>query len=69
MTHNSAPFITYYLMAHVVAMVGYGAIAYFDWSAQYVMDIAFYIVPGFLLFTVLIWIVGFQPAKPRNMFF
>jgi len=69
MTHNSAPFINYYLLAHVVAMLVYLAIALLDLTAQTLDDIALYVVPGFLLFSILIWIVGFKPAKPKNMFF
>lgn len=69
MTHNSAPFINYYLMLHVMAMLAYVAIAFLGLSQQVIMDIAIYVVPGFLLFTLLIWVVGFEPAKPRNMYF
>lgn len=69
MTHNTAPFINNYLLAHVLAMLAYVVIALFDLSAQSVDSIALYVLPGFLLFTILIWIVGFEPAKPKNMFF
>jgi hypothetical protein len=68
-THNSAPFINNYLMLHVAAMLGYVAIAFLGLSQQLIMDIAVYVVPGFLLFTLLIWAVGVEPTKPRNMFF
>ena len=68
-THNSAPFINNYLMLHVAAILGYVAIAFLGLSQQHIMDIAVYVVPGFLLFTLLIWAVGFEPTKPRNMFF
>jgi len=27
------------------------------------------VLPGFALFTVLIWMVGFEPAKPKPMYF
>ena len=69
MTHNSAPFINYYLLAHVLAMLVFAAIALLEVSAQQVNSILLYVLPGFLLFTLLIWIVGFEPAKPKNMFF
>lgn len=69
MTHNSAPFINYYLLAHVLAMLVYLGIGFADLSAQRISEISVYVVPGFLLFTILIWIVGFKPAKPKNMFF
>jgi hypothetical protein len=69
MSNNTAPFINYYLMAHVIAMLGYVGIAFTGLSAQSLIDVATYIVPGFFLFTVLIWVVGFEPAKPKNMFF
>ena len=67
--HNSAPFINYYLMAHIVAMLIYGAVAIMGWSEQSVIAIATYIAPGFFIYTVLIWLVGFEPAKPKTMFF
>lgn len=69
MTHNSAPFINYYLLVHVLGMLIYVAIASLELTEQSLDNIAVYIVPGFLLFTTLIWIVGFKPAKPKNMFF
>jgi hypothetical protein len=28
-----------------------------------------YVLPGFALFTLLIGLVGFEPAKPKNKFF
>jgi len=30
------------------------------------MDIAVYVLPGFALSTVLIWLVGFEPVKPKK---
>ncbi|MDP6653989.1 MAG: DUF4105 domain-containing protein [Gammaproteobacteria bacterium] len=69
MTHNSAPFINYYLLAHLIAMLAYASIAIFGLSQQSISELALYVVPGFALFTVFVWVVGFQPAKSRNMFF
>lgn len=69
MTNNSAPFINYYLLAHVFSMLIYVAVWLLELSSQTLDSIVMNVVPGFLLFTVLIWIVGFQPAKPKNMFF
>jgi len=69
MTHNSKPFINYYLLAHGVGMLIYAVMAGFDLSQQEINNIAVYILPGFFLYTVLIGLVGFEPAKPRNMFF
>lgn len=68
-TNNSAPFINNYLLAHVVGMLIYAAVALLGFSNQELDRILMYVVPGFFLFTVLIWVVGFQPAKPKNMFF
>lgn len=67
--HNTAPFINYYLLAHLLAMVVYVGIALAGMAPQAIDRLALYVVPGFFLFTVLIWVVGFQPAKPKNMFF
>lgn len=69
MTHNSKPFINYYLLAHGVGMVIYAALALMNLTTQMITDIATYVLPGFFLYTVLIAMVGFEPAKPRNMFF
>ena len=69
MTHNSAPFINYYLFAHLVAMLVFAVVAFAGLSPQTIREVAIYIVPGFFLYTVLVWLVGFQPARPRNMFF
>lgn len=69
MTHNSTPFINYYLLAHVIGMITYAGITFLQVSAQFTSDIALYVVPGFFLFTILIWLVGFEPAKPRVVFY
>lgn len=69
MTNNSGPFINYYILAHVLAMVAYVAIWFMGWSPQEIDALVRYVVPGFFLFTILIWIVGFEPAKPKTMFF
>ncbi len=67
--HNSSPFINYYLLCHIIAIGLYGLAAMLDWSTQSIMTIASNIAPGFLLYTILIWLVGFEPAKPKTMFF
>jgi len=69
MTHNSSPFINYYILAHVVAMLAYLLIWFMGWSGQEIENLVRYVLPGFFLYTVLMWIVGFEPAKPKNMFF
>ena len=69
MTHNSQPFINYYLLMHVAAMVVYAIIMLFGLAAQSVSDIAIYVLPGFFLYTLLIWLVGFAPAKPKELYF
>ncbi len=67
--HNSSPFINYYLLAHLLAMAVYGLVAIMGWSPQSIMTIAKNVAPGFFVYTVLIWLVGFEPAKPKTMFF
>ena len=69
MTRNSAPFINYYLLAHVLAMMIYLVLAFFGLVAQSITNLALYVVPGVFLFTLLIWLVGFEPARPKNMLF
>jgi hypothetical protein len=69
MTHNSAPFVHYYMMAHVVGMIVYAAVTLLQLVDQSTGRVALYVLPGFMLFTLLIWLVGFQPAKPKRVFF
>ncbi len=69
MTHNSTPFLNYYMMAHVLGMIIYAAVTFFQMIDQSTMNISLYVLPGFALSTLLIWLVGFEPAKPKNMFF
>ena len=69
MTSNSAPFINYYILAHVLAMMLYTVLAFFGLVAQSITNVALYVVPGVFLFTLLIWLVGFEPARPKNKFF
>lgn len=68
-THNSTPFINYYLLAHILGIFLYGIIALFELTTQSIGNIALHIVPTFLLFILFIWIVGFVPAKSKSMFF
>ena len=69
MTHNSTPFLNYYMMAHLLSMMAYAGVTFLQLVDQSTMDIAVHVLPGFALFTVLIWLVGFEPAKPKNTFF
>jgi len=69
MTHNSTPFLNYYMIAHLLGMLIYVAVMFLQLVEQSGMNIAIYVVPGFAAFTALIWLVGFEPAKPKNVFF
>jgi hypothetical protein len=69
MSHNSTPFLSYYMMAHLLGMMGYAVVTFLQLVDQSTLDIGAYVLPGFALFTVLIWLVGFEPAKPKNKFF
>ena len=68
MSHDSAPFIHNYLLAHVVALLAYSAAAFFQLTSQLIVDLAVHLVPGLLLFTLLIWLVGLEPARSKNIF-
>ena len=68
MSHDSAPFIHNYLLAHVGALLAYSAAAFFELTDQAIVDLAVNLVPGLLLFTLLIWLVGFEPARSKNIF-
>jgi len=69
MTHNSTPFLNYYMMAHLLSMMAYAGVTFLQLVDQSTMDIAVYVLPGFALSTVLIWLVGFEPVKPKKKFF
>jgi hypothetical protein len=57
------------MMAHLLGMVVYAGVTFLQLVDQATMDIGVYVLPGFALFTLLIWLVGFEPAKPKNKFF
>ena len=69
LTHNTRPFINYYLLARLLSIAVYAVVAAVGYAEQALLNPLIHIVPGLLLYTVLIWVVGFEPAKPRNMFF
>ena len=69
MTHNSTPFLNYYMMAHLLGMIIYALVTFMQLVDQSTRDIGVYVLPGFALFTLLIWLVGFEAAKPKNKFF
>lgn len=67
LTHNSAPFINYYMLARLCSVLVYAVIAGFDLSIQSLQVFLLTVTPGLLLFLVLVWIVGFEPARSRNL--
>jgi hypothetical protein len=44
-------------------------VAVFGLSTQHLDDVLIYVLPGFFLFTLLVWLVGFEPARPKTTFF
>lgn len=69
MTHNTTPFLNYYMMGHLLGMAVYAGVTFLQLIDQSTMNIAVYVVPGFALFTLLIWLVGFEPTKRKDVFF
>ncbi|MEX0964955.1 MAG: DUF4105 domain-containing protein [Pseudohongiellaceae bacterium] len=69
MTHNTTPFLNFYMMAHLLGMAAYAAVTFMQLVDQSTINIALYVLPGFAAFTLLIWLVGFEPAKPKDVFF
>ncbi|MCB1671349.1 MAG: DUF4105 domain-containing protein [Gammaproteobacteria bacterium] len=67
LTHNSAPFINYYMLARLFSVVAYAVIAGFQLTAQSVFPFLVTVTPGLFLLILLIWIVGFEPAKSKNL--
>ena len=68
MSRGTRPLINYYLLAHGVAMAVYAVLALSGWVPQEMAPIAFYVMPGFLLYTVLIGVVGFAAVRPGSMY-
>jgi hypothetical protein len=50
-------------------MIVYAAIAFLELVTQSIGNIALYVLPGLLLFTLVVWIVGFEPEKSKDNFF
>lgn len=68
LTHNTRPFLNYYLLARIMSILAYVVVAGLELSTQELTRILIFLVPGLFLFTVLVWMVGFEEAKPKNMF-
>ncbi len=67
LTHNSAPFINYYMLLRLVSVVVYAAIAGFNVTAQSVLPLVMTVAPGMFLLMMLVWTVGFEPARSKNL--
>ena len=67
LTHNSSPFVNYYMLARVLSVLLYAVLAGFQVTSQALQTFLITLVPGMLLFIVLAWIVGFAPAKSKNV--
>jgi asparagine N-glycosylation enzyme membrane subunit Stt3 len=50
-------------------MITYAVVTFMQLVDQSTRDIGVYVLPGFALFILLIWLVGFEAAKPKNKFF
>lgn len=68
LTRKSATLANYYVLARVLAMLVYAVLAVFGLVEQTITSIAVFVLPGFLLFTLMMWVVGFESAKPKNLF-
>ena len=69
LTHNSTSFLNYYLLTHVLGLLAYAGIWFLGLSAQYLDNVMVYLWPGILGFTILAWLVGFEPAKLKHVVF
>ena len=67
LTHNSSPFINYYMLARLLSIMVYAVLAGFQLTSQALQTLLITVVPGMFLFIVLIWIVGFEPARSKNV--
>lgn len=67
LTHNSAPFINYYMLARVLSVVAYAVVAGFQLTAQELQVLLMTLAPGMFLLLVLVWIVGFEPARSKHV--
>lgn len=67
-THNSAPFVYNYLLAHCIAAALFVVAGLSGMTEQSILRPLMYLAPGLLLYTVLIWLVGFQQQRTRGLF-
>jgi hypothetical protein len=67
LTHNSSPFINYYMLARLSSVLVYAVLAGFELTSQELQTLLVTLAPGMFLFIVLIWVVGFEPARSKNL--
>jgi hypothetical protein len=67
LSHNTAPFVNYYMLARLLSVAAYAVVAGFDLTAQGLQPFLFTVAPGLFLLIVLIWMVGFEPARSKHL--
>lgn len=67
LTHNSAPFFNYYMLLRLASMLAFAIMAGLGLAAQSLLPLLLYVAPGLFLFALLVWIVGMEPARSRDM--
>ena len=55
------------MLARLCSVLAYLVIAGFNLTAQSLQAFLLTVTPGLLLLILLVWIVGFEPAKSRNL--
>ena len=67
LTHNSKPFMVYYLLAKLICAALFCVVALFGLVAQESTQIALYLVPCLFVLTLLTWIVGFDSYRRSEL--
>lgn len=67
LSHNSSPFVNYYMLVRILSVLVYAGLAGLQLTSQSLQTLMFTLVPGTFLLLVLVWMVGFEPAKSKNL--
>jgi hypothetical protein len=69
LSHNTKPFVVYYLLIKFLLAAVYCGIAWLGLSTQDLSSLATAIVPSLFAFTLLGWLVGFDSARRNDSIF
>lgn len=68
LSHNTKPFVVYYLLAKLLLAAVYCGIAWLGLATQDINSLATAVVPSLFMFTLLGWLVGFDSTQRNDLF-